>query len=124
MALQGSENIDTGMAHLSVEPNSSQSATNSPGVAAAPPPPGLADLGSIEWSYLDPQGQVQGPFRADLMQKWNDDGYFTPDLLMKRTTIDTEWISVAELARRTGGGKIFLSPIAPPMPPVSQTHRL
>lgn len=24
------------------------------------PPPGITDLASVEWSYLDPQGQVQG----------------------------------------------------------------
>ncbi len=24
------------------------------------PPPGLADLSTIDWSYLDPQGQIQG----------------------------------------------------------------
>lgn len=24
------------------------------------PPPGLVDLASVEWSYLDPQGQIQG----------------------------------------------------------------
>jgi PERQ amino acid-rich with GYF domain-containing protein len=43
------------------------------------------------------------------MQKWFDDGYFTADLLMKRTHIDTEWIAVGVLERRAGGGKIFLS---------------
>ncbi|KAH7929382.1 hypothetical protein BV22DRAFT_1057157 [Leucogyrophana mollusca] len=73
------------------------------------PPPGLSDPASVEWSYLDPQGQVQGPFRADLMQKWFDEGYFTPDLLMKRTHLETDWIPVGELERRAGGGKIFLS---------------
>ena len=26
------------------------------------PPPGLTDPASIEWSYLDPQGQVQGKY--------------------------------------------------------------
>ena len=36
---------------------------------------------------------------------------------MRRSQLDTEWTSVAELARRTGGGKIFLSPLSPPMPP-------
>ncbi|KAK7041951.1 kinesin-like protein [Paramarasmius palmivorus] len=116
IALQRPEAIDTGMAHLSLD-NNAQSATNSPSVAGVGPPPGITDLANIEWSYVDPQGHIQGPFRADLMQKWSDDGYFTPDLLMKRTTIDTEWISVAELARRTGGGKMFLSPIASPIPP-------
>ncbi|KZT22108.1 hypothetical protein NEOLEDRAFT_1157903 [Neolentinus lepideus HHB14362 ss-1] len=78
----------------------------------AVPPPGLTDLASIEWSYLDPQGQIQGPFRADVMQKWHSDGYFTPKLLMKRTHIDLDWTSVGELTRRAGGGPIFLTPLA------------
>ncbi|KAJ7169427.1 hypothetical protein C8R46DRAFT_1264215 [Mycena filopes] len=96
------------------------------------PPPGLQDLASVQWSYLDPQGQLQGgplsaklflfigPFRADLMQKWFDDGYFTADLLMKRTHVDVNWAAVgelAELARRSGSDKLFLSPPAPPAPP-------
>ncbi|KAG1866280.1 hypothetical protein C8R48DRAFT_747549 [Suillus tomentosus] len=72
------------------------------------PPPGL-DPASIEWSYLDPQGQVQGPFKADLMQKWFDEGYFTPDLLMKRTHLDREWTAVGILDHQSAGGKIFLS---------------
>ncbi|KAG1885669.1 hypothetical protein F4604DRAFT_1727521 [Suillus subluteus] len=72
------------------------------------PPPGL-DPASIEWSYLDPQGQVQGPFKADIMQKWFDEGYFTPDLLMKRTYIDREWTAVGILDHQSAGGKIFLS---------------
>ena len=51
------------------------------------------------------------------MQSWHDQGYFTPDLLMKRTQIDAEWISVGELTRRAAGPKIFLSPIIGPVPP-------
>lgn len=72
-----------------------------------PPPPNHIDLANVEWSYLDPQGNVQGrpfmplkhqitliiessgPFIADVMQKWYDGGYFTPDLLMKRTHTST-----------------------------------
>ncbi|KAG2149771.1 hypothetical protein BD769DRAFT_1408297 [Suillus cothurnatus] len=76
------------------------------------PPPGL-DPASVEWSYLDPQGQVQGPFKADLMQKWFDEGYFTPDLLMKRTHIDREWTAVGILDHQSAGGKIFLSQFPP-----------
>lgn len=94
---------------------------------------GTPDVAAIEWSYLDTQGIVQGersrflggldslpgagPFRADVMQTWHDQGYFTPDLLMKRTQIDTEWISVGELTNRAAGPKIFLSPILVPVPP-------
>lgn len=57
------------------------------------------------------------------MQSWHDQGYFTPDLLMKRTQIDTDWVSVGELTRRASGPKIFLSPVVPPGPP-GLTRRL
>ncbi|CAL1696731.1 unnamed protein product [Somion occarium] len=80
------------------------------------PPPGIVDLASVEWSYLDPQGQIQGPFRADVMQKWYDEGYFTPELLMKRMHVDTDWTSVRDLLRFSNGGKMFLSPIRRPEP--------
>jgi PERQ amino acid-rich with GYF domain-containing protein len=51
------------------------------------------------------------------MQSWHDQGYFTPDLLMKRTQTDGDWVSVGELSQRASGPKIFLSPIIPPGPP-------
>lgn len=46
------------------------------------------------------------------MQKWFDEGYFDADLLMKRTHIDADWITVGTLERRAAGGKIFLSQIS------------
>jgi len=60
--LQHPENIETGIAQLSVEPTSQQSMSSSPASnpATLGPPPGITDLASVEWSYLDPQGQVQG----------------------------------------------------------------
>ena len=51
------------------------------------------------------------------MQKWHDEGYFTSDLLMKRTHMDTEWVPVGELGRRSGGDKIFLSMPTASVPP-------
>ncbi|KAJ8520596.1 hypothetical protein ONZ45_g2628 [Pleurotus djamor] len=93
---------------------------NNPSAAAPPPanPTPPSDLASVEWSYLDPQGQVQGPFRADLMQKWYEDGYFTPDLPTKRTNVDANWITVSELVVRAQGGKPFLMPfIVESLPP-------
>uniref|UniRef100_A0A8H7YAI1 GYF domain-containing protein n=1 Tax=Psilocybe cubensis TaxID=181762 RepID=A0A8H7YAI1_PSICU len=73
------------------------------------PPPGLVDLAAVEWSYKDPTGQIQGPFRADLMQKWYNDGYFSSDLPMKRVRYDTQWTTVEELSQRAQGENIFLS---------------
>lgn len=64
-----------------------------------------------------------GPFRADVMQKWYDDGYFTPDLLMKRTHLDSEWTPVRDLRRFASGPQLFLVPLNPqsdafsPQPP-------
>ncbi|KAF5377312.1 hypothetical protein D9615_006351 [Tricholomella constricta] len=83
---------------------------------------GTPDLASIEWSYKDPSGQIQGPFNAELMQKWFDDGYFTGDLPMKRTHLDTQWVTVDELVKRHGGTKIFVTPPLPVVPP-GLTHR-
>ncbi|KAF8446148.1 hypothetical protein L210DRAFT_840512 [Boletus edulis BED1] len=111
-----SSDVGQGMAGMSLEtlhqpnPNTRVSSTTNP--LPSGPPPGLTDPASIEWSYLDPQGQVQGPFRADVMQKWFDDGYFIPDLLVKRTRIDADWIAVRILERRAAGANIFLSQIS------------
>ncbi|KAF5312343.1 hypothetical protein D9619_003116 [Psilocybe cf. subviscida] len=94
-------------------PQDATSTANAPTLGDIGPPPGLIDFAAVEWSYKDPTGQIQGPFRADLMQKWYDDGYFTPDLPMKRIRYDTNWTTVQELLSRANGGNIFLTPPAP-----------
>jgi PERQ amino acid-rich with GYF domain-containing protein len=50
------------------------------------------------------------------MQKWYDDGYFTPDLPMKRIHLDTTWSTLEQLRRRCPSDRIFLTPLhaAPP----------
>ncbi|KAF9072776.1 hypothetical protein BDP27DRAFT_388353 [Rhodocollybia butyracea] len=116
IAMQKPDSIESGLAQIALDAPPSAavpSLTNSPASTSASigPPPGIVDLASVEWSYLDPQGQIQGPFRADVMQKWSDDGYFTDQLLMKRTNIDSDWIAVGELKRRIGNGKVFLTPV-------------
>ncbi|KAG8219990.1 hypothetical protein J3R82DRAFT_997 [Butyriboletus roseoflavus] len=125
VSCSGFESVGQSMASMSLDaqnqPNSNSRALPTINSLPSGPPPGLNDPASIEWSYLDPQGQVQGPFRADLMQKWFDEGYFTPDLLMKRTHIDADWIAVGILERRAAGGKIFLSQI-PDGPPGLAIH--
>ncbi|TCD66778.1 hypothetical protein EIP91_000969 [Steccherinum ochraceum] len=103
-------------------PNHSTATVTAASAATPPgPPPGI-DLATIEWSYLDPQGQVQGPFPASTMQKWFDEGYFTPDLLMKRTHLENDWTAVRVLQQLAVSTPIFLTPLAPrqpePQPPV------
>lgn len=52
-----------------------------------------------------------GPFRADLMQKWYNDGYFSLDLPMRRVLYDAHWTTVEELKQRANGENIFLTPL-------------
>ncbi|KAG6891097.1 hypothetical protein C0995_014187 [Termitomyces sp. Mi166 len=106
------QDATTEMAHLSL--NAIGGSLNN-SVSASPAT--TVDLAAVEWSYKDPSGQVQGPFNAELMQKWFDDGYFTGDLPMKRTHLDTQWFTVDELVKRHGGTKIFVTPPAPAIPP-------
>jgi PERQ amino acid-rich with GYF domain-containing protein len=56
------------------------------------------------------------------MQKWYDEGYFTSDLLMKRTHLDTDWTPVGELGIRAGGDKLFLSSFSESGPPGLAPH--
>ncbi|KAF8588470.1 hypothetical protein K439DRAFT_635379 [Ramaria rubella] len=87
------------------------------GISAARPPGLEDDASNVNWSYRDPKGNIQGPFTATLMQKWYDEGYFTPDLLMKRTHLDTDWTPVGELSLRAGNEKLFFSTFLEQGPP-------
>ena len=92
-------------------------------------PDDVATFTSIQWTYLDPSGNVQGkkqaivsyflittiiysgPFPSDTMQSWYDQQYFPDDLSMKRINIDNAWMTVADIRRRAAGEQIFLSPL-------------
>ncbi|PCH33209.1 hypothetical protein WOLCODRAFT_135000 [Wolfiporia cocos MD-104 SS10] len=117
------DELSSEVASMSLGQQSEDATQTAPGVglgdSMAPKPPGLTeDPSSVEWSYLDPQGQVQGPFRADVMQRWHDEGYFNAELLMKRTHLDTEWTSVGDMRRRAGNSPIFLTPgVTSALPP-------
>ncbi|GBE78526.1 predicted protein [Sparassis crispa] len=121
------DNVSGSMASLSLAGQGDGGVANGVGITEDPmmskPPLGLTDLTSVEWSYLDPQGQIQGPFRADLMQRWHDEGYFSPNLLMKRTHLDSEWMSVGEMLRGAGSSPIFLTPAISSVPPPGLPRR-
>jgi PERQ amino acid-rich with GYF domain-containing protein len=51
------------------------------------------------------------------MQKWYEEGYFTPDLSMKRTHLDVHWTIVQDLVNQTTNGNVFLTPPLPTRPP-------
>jgi PERQ amino acid-rich with GYF domain-containing protein len=53
--------VSTKTQNLAVEPASNHSVEDSPAsIPPIGPLPGILDLASVEWSYLDPQGHVQG----------------------------------------------------------------
>ena len=49
------------------------------------------------------------------MQKWFIEGYFTADLPMKRTHVDTQWTTVHDLIAQASNENIFLNPPPPPV---------
>jgi len=42
-------------------------------------------LGSLLWHYLDPQGDIQGPFSLTSLKRWYDADYFPPDFQVWRS---------------------------------------
>lgn len=60
------DSVGQSMAGMSLEaqnqPNSNPRVLPTINPLPSGPPPGLTDPASIEWSYLDPQGQVQGEY--------------------------------------------------------------
>ncbi|KAL5495164.1 SMY2 [Sanghuangporus weigelae] len=81
-----------------------------------------AEPGKVEWSYIDPSGTVQGPFPAEQMQLWNDQGYFSDNLLMKRIHMDTGFAPLTDIKRRAQGERVFLSPLIDALPPPGLSH--
>lgn len=59
------DTVSAGVGKLSLnmqgnEGNPNGNAPHTPMDNSSGPPPGIVDISQIEWSYLDPQGQVQG----------------------------------------------------------------
>ncbi|EXB28700.1 Uncharacterized protein L484_000643 [Morus notabilis] len=42
-------------------------------------------LESLIWHYLDPQGEIQGPFAITLLKRWSDADYFPSDFQIWKT---------------------------------------
>ena len=58
----------------------------------------------MRWVYLDPQGQVQGPFTGLEMNDWYKANFFTPDLRVKKVE-DAEFEPLGQLIRRIGNSR-------------------
>lgn len=82
----------------------------------------LADVGQAQtksmvmpdrmrWHYLDPQGEMQGPFTGLEMNDWYKANFFTPDLRVKKLE-DEEFEPLGQLIRRIGNSREpFLVPM-------------
>lgn len=44
------------------------------------------NIGSKIWHYMDPQGDIQGPFSLMSLKHWRDADYFPPDFKVWKTT--------------------------------------
>ena len=79
------------------------------------PSPGL-DASSVleKWFYRDPQGEVQGPFLASEMAEWWKQGYFQPNLLVRRTC-DERFASLGDLMSICGRVPFKPGPAIPPL---------
>ncbi|KAL1896681.1 kinesin-like protein [Ceratocystis pirilliformis] len=78
----------------------------------------------MRWVYLDPQGQVQGPFTGLEMNDWYKANFFSPDLSVKRVE-DPEFEPLGSLIRRIGNSREpFLVPQIgiPHGPPTQSSH--
>lgn len=58
----------------------------------------------MRWVYLDPQGQVQGPWSGLEMHDWYKASFFTADLSVKKVE-DSEFEPLGQLIRRIGNSR-------------------
>ncbi|KAI1299558.1 hypothetical protein F5Y03DRAFT_365742 [Xylaria venustula] len=99
-------------AGISAAPGQSfTAASNAPNYSAVPPsePPSaqartMVMPDRMRWTYLDPQGSVQGPFTGLEMNDWYKANFFTPDLRVKKVE-DIEFEPLGQLIRRIGNSR-------------------
>ncbi|TQV90671.1 hypothetical protein V2A60_006883 [Cordyceps javanica] len=113
-----SNDSNRGLAHMA----GSDGSQGPPGQSFTPLPSGLPFGGPVpselpsaqarqmvmpdrmRWVYLDPQGQVQGPFTGLEMNDWYKANFFTPDLRVKKVE-DPEFEPLGQLIRRIGNSR-------------------
>lgn len=49
------------------------------------------ELSFRKWFYLDPQGNIQGPFSRKELKLWSEAGYFLPDFKVWKDGQTPEW---------------------------------
>ncbi len=68
------------------------------------------------WLYLDPQGEIQGPFTDFEMNEWYEAGYFQPSLLIKRV-YQRNFVELGSLLKSSGQISPFFTPATTTTPP-------
>lgn len=66
MTQAGNHGLSNGVRDLSLQETNGTSAISAVEGSSSPSAQDSVDLASVEWSYLDPQGQVQGEFPVPL----------------------------------------------------------
>ena len=67
-----------------------------------PNSPTIPSVQQIQWFYLDPQGNEQGPFTSSDMMDWYEAGYFPPELRLRRAGIDRRFAALNDISRLYG----------------------
>lgn len=70
----------------------------------------------VQWVYLDPSGNEQGPFDGNMMQSWFSAGYLQPNLKLKNS-VDSVFRTLGEFMADCGE---FELPFLVPLPLVNQ----
>jgi len=102
---------------------SASSRQEQPPPSSVPSPPAAATAISTTWSYLDPQGQIQGPFQSDEMLEWFSAGYFPADLMVRRSC-DQRFTSLTDLTKIYSRVPFTPGPAPPPISDNQEEERL
>ena len=87
------------------------------------PEPGTEQIPSvqqIQWFYLDPQGNEQGPFTSSDMLEWYEARYFPADLMLRRAGIDRRFTALNEISMLYGRVPFTPGPAPGPLLPEPQ----
>lgn len=83
----------------------------------------IPSVQQIQWYYLDPQGDEQGPFSSSDMMEWFEAGcYFPSDLMLRRAGIDRKYTPLNEMSRLYGRVPFTPGPAPGPIIDSSQPH--
>ncbi|KAI5955020.1 SMY2 [Candida jiufengensis] len=83
---------------------------------ALSPPVSLITPDKLQWLYIDPSGNEQGPFNGDMMQEWFTGGYLDLELRIRRND-EQEFKTLKNLCETVQN---YIQPFKVPLPDLSQ----